>query len=124
MARLPLVDHYRTSFHRTFPYHLQNKLTDLLDSFSPFLQNDPANEEGKETFRELTYRLVRNERLVIKAKNLCNIVQIRMLNCETPERVVHPVVEVCNGNLHAPVFFVIDLDMPVHSHRAHMVCTL
>lgn len=38
-----------------------------------------------------------------------------MLDHEAPERVVHAVIEVCDGNLHTPVVFVGELHMPVQS---------
>jgi hypothetical protein len=47
-----------------------------------------------------------------------------MLYNKTPKGVVHPIVEVCNGNLHTPIVLVVELHMPVHSDRAHVVCAL
>lgn len=66
---------------------------------------------------ELTYGLIWNKRLVIKAVNLCDIVEIRMLNNQSPKCVVHPIVKVCNRNLHTPVLLVIHFYMPVNSYR-------
>lgn len=73
---------------------------------------------------ELTYGLIWNKRLVIKAVNLCDIVEIRMLNNQSPKCVVHPIVKVCNRNLHTPVLLVIHFYMPVNPYRAHVVCAL
>jgi hypothetical protein len=72
----------------------------------------------------LTYGFIGNQRLVIEAENLCHVVKIWMLHNKTPKRVVHPVVEVCNGNLHTPVVLIVELHMPVHSDRAHVVRAL
>lgn len=46
-----------------------------------------------------------------------------MLNDEVPIGVIHSVVEVSNCDLNSPVFFVIDLYVPVDFNRAHVVCT-
>ena len=47
-----------------------------------------------------------------------------MLDDEGPLRVVQPVVEVCDGDLDAPVVLVVDLDVPVHADGAHVVGAL
>lgn len=67
---------------------------------------------------------VGNKRLVIEAKNLSHIVEIWVLNDESPLRVVHPVVEVSNGDLCPPVVLVVHLYVPVHPNGAHMVSAL
>lgn len=72
----------------------------------------------------LTDGSVGDEWFVIEAENLSDIVEIRVLNNKSPERIIHPVVEVCNGNLDSPVFFVVNLHMPVHSNGAHVLCAL
>lgn len=71
-----------------------------------------------------TCGLVGNKRLVIETENLRHIVEVWVLYNETPKCVVYPIVEVCNGNLHSPVVFIVDLHMPVHPNRAHVVCAL
>lgn len=72
----------------------------------------------------LTYGLIGDQRLVIKAKNLSNIVEVWMLNNKGPQCVVQPVVEVGYGDLHTPVVLIVDLQMPVHPNRAHVVRAL
>lgn len=62
--------------------------------------------------------------LVIKAEDLGDIVEIGMLNNECPLCVVHPIVEIGDGNLCPPIVSIIDLHMPVHSNRAHMMRAL
>lgn len=62
--------------------------------------------------------------MVIEAKNLCYIVEIWMLDNERPERIVHPVVEIHYCDLHSPILLVVDLDVPVDSNWAHVVCAL
>ena len=37
---------------------------------------------------------------------------------------VHPVIEVCDGYLHAPILFVVSFNVPVDSNGAHVVCAL
>ena len=64
------------------------------------------------------------EWLVIKAKNFSHVVEIGMLNDESPLRVVHPVIEVSDCYLCPPVIPVVDLHMPVHPYRAHVVRAL
>lgn len=64
------------------------------------------------------------EWLVCKVKNLSDIVEIWVLNNKIPVRVIHPVVEIGDGDLHTPILPVIDLNMPVHLDRAHMFCAL
>lgn len=73
---------------------------------------------------KLTYGLVRNEGLVREAEDLGDIVEIGMLSNKRPHCVVHFIVEISDGNLHSPIFFVVDLYVPVHSYWAHMMCTL
>ena len=72
----------------------------------------------------LTYVAVGNERLVIEAEDSSDVIKIRMLNSQCPKRVVQPVVEVCDGDLHPPIVLVVDLHMPVDSNRAHVVRAL
>lgn len=72
----------------------------------------------------LTYGLIGKKRLVVKAENLCHVIKIWMLYNETPECVIHPIVKVCNGNLHTPIVFIVELHMPVHADGAHVVCAL
>lgn len=73
---------------------------------------------------ELTDGLVRDKRLVIEAEDLRNVVEVGMLDYEGPLSVVQAIVEVCNGYLDAPVLLVVELDMPVHANRAHVVGAL
>ena len=70
----------------------------------------------------LTYGPV-GKRLEIEAENLGDSVEVWVLNSQTPEGVIHPVVEVSNGNLDSPVVFIVELHMPVYSDWAHMVST-
>lgn len=72
----------------------------------------------------LTDGLVRDERLVVEAEDLSDVVEARVLRHERPLREVHPVVEVGYGNLHAPVVLVVDLNVPVDAYRAHVVRAL
>lgn len=72
----------------------------------------------------LTDGFIGNKRLVIKAKNLCYIVQIWMLNNKSPLCVIDPVIEVGYSKLDSPVVLVVELHMPMHSNWAHMVRTL
>lgn len=73
---------------------------------------------------ELTYRRIRSQWFVVKAENLSKVIKIGVLNNQIPLRVIHPVVEICNGDLHTPVFLVIKLHMPMNSNRAHMFSAL
>nr|GMD56904.1 protein COBRA-like [Ipomoea batatas] len=72
----------------------------------------------------LTDGTVGDNRFVIEAENLSDIVEIRVLNNKSPERIVHSVVEVCDGNLDSPVCLVVNLHMPVNSDWAHVLCAL
>lgn len=72
----------------------------------------------------LTYGLVGDKGLVIKAENLGDVVEIGMLSHEGPLRIVHSIIEISNGNFDAPVILVVDLNMPMHAYWAHMVCAL
>lgn len=74
--------------------------------------------------RELTYQSIRNERLVVEAKDFGDIIEVRMLSDESPLGVVHPVVEVGYANLNAPVVLVVNLDMPMHPNWAHMMSAM
>lgn len=75
-------------------------------------------------FKELTYRLIWNKRLVIKAKNLSYIVKIWMLSNKSPLCVIDPVIEVGKSNLDSPIFLVVEFHMPMDSNGAHMLCAL
>nr|GMD37513.1 Os03g0416250 [Ipomoea batatas] len=69
-------------------------------------------------------RLVGDKRLVIEAEDLGDIVEIGVLSHKSPLGVVHLVVEVGDSDLHSPIILVIDLHMPMHSYRAHMLSAL
>jgi len=70
----------------------------------------------------LTYGTVGKKRLVIETENLGEIVKIWMLNSKRPQGVIHPVIEVCNGNLDSPIFLIVNLDMPVNPDWTHVMC--
>jgi len=72
----------------------------------------------------LTYGWVRGQGLVVEAKNCSYIVKIRVLDNQVPLRVVHPVVEIRYCDLHSPIFFIIEFDMPMNSYWTHMRCAL
>ena len=72
----------------------------------------------------LTDRFIGNKGFIVKAENLCYIVQIWVLDNERPKWIVHSVVEVCDSNLHPPIFLVILLYVPVNSNRAHVMCAM
>lgn len=72
----------------------------------------------------LTDGLVGDKRLVLKAKNLGDIVEIGVLGNECPLCVVQPIVEICYGDFNTPIILVVKLHMPVNPYRAHMMCTL
>lgn len=72
----------------------------------------------------LTNRFIGNKGFIVKAENLCYIVQIRVLDNKRPKWIVHSVVEVCDGDLHPPIFLVILLYVPVNSNRAHVMCAM
>lgn len=74
--------------------------------------------------QKLTNGLVGDKRLVIKAEDLGDIIQIGMLSYERPLRVVQPIVEIGYGNFDAPIVLIVKLHMPVHSYGAHMMCAL
>lgn len=44
-----------------------------------------------------------------------------MLSNESPLAKVGMVVEVCDANLNTPVVLVVNLNMPVHPNRAHVM---
>jgi hypothetical protein len=58
--------------------------------------------------------------LVLEAEDLGDVVQVGVLRHQRPLRVVHPVVEVGDGDLGAPVVLVVELDVPVDADRAHV----
>lgn len=72
----------------------------------------------------LTDWFIGNKGFVVEAENLGYIVQIWMLDDERPKRIVHSIVEVCDGDLHPPVFLIILFHVPVNSNRAHMMRAL
>lgn len=47
-----------------------------------------------------------------------------MLNDEIPLSIVPCIVEISDCDLHTPILFVVEFDMPVDSDRAHMFGTL
>ena len=75
-------------------------------------------------FQALTYRFIRDERFVIEAENLRDIVEIGVLCNESPLSIVHPIVEVSDGNLHTQIFLIVHLHVPMQPNRAHMMCAL
>lgn len=82
----------------------------------------------KSQFQSLMFLLtdwsIGNKWFVVEAENLGYIVQIWVLDNERPKRIVHSVVEVCDGDLHPPIFFVILLYVPVNSNGAHVMCAM
>ena len=72
----------------------------------------------------LTYGFIWKKWLVIEAENLCDIVKIWMLNCKTPERVIHPVIEIRYRDFHSPIVLIVSLHMPVNPNWAHMMSAL
>ncbi|BAT02551.1 Os07g0604433, partial [Oryza sativa Japonica Group] len=63
---------------------------------------------------------VGDDGLVVEAEDLGDVVEVGVLGNERPPGVVHPVVEVDDGDLGAPVLPVVELHVPVHPHRAHV----
>ena len=76
------------------------------------------------SMNELTDGLIRNKGLVIKTEDLGDIVEIGMLSHQGPLRVIHPVVEVGDGDLGTPVVLVVELDMPMYSNWTHVASAL
>ena len=68
----------------------------------------------------LTYYAIGVQRFVVEAENGSQVVEVGVLRNEVPLRVVHPVVEVCHGDLDPPVLLVVHFDMPMHSYWAHV----
>ena len=62
--------------------------------------------------------------LVVEAKQLGDIIEVRMLSDQIPLCVIHAVVEVRNRDLHSPIFLIVEFHMPVDSDRAHVRSTL
>lgn len=85
-----------------------------------------SDQQSNNFFLEapLTYRRVWNKGFVVEAKNLSNIVEIRMLNHKRPLRVVHPIIEVCYRHLCSPIVFVVLLYVPMNPHGTHMSSAL
>lgn len=73
---------------------------------------------------ELTDGAVWTEGLVVEAEDLGDIAEIRVLNYESPLRVIQPIVQVGYGDLHSPVVLVVHLHMPVHPHWTHVIGAL
>ena len=73
---------------------------------------------------QLTYSLIWNKRLVIKAENLRDVAEVGMLCNKCPLCVVHSVIEISNSNLNTPIVPVVDLHMPMNTYWAHMVSAL
>lgn len=73
---------------------------------------------------KLTYGFIGEKRLVLKAEDLGDIVEIGMLHHKGPLSVVQPVIKVGDSNLHTPIILVVELHMPVHTYRAHMMRAL
>jgi len=55
---------------------------------------------------------------------LGDVVKIWMLNSKSPEGVIHPVVEICYGNLNSPIVLIVELHVPVYPYWAHMMSAL
>lgn len=72
----------------------------------------------------LTDGFVWDEGLVVEAEHLCDIVEVGVLHDQSPLGVVQAVVEVGDGDLGTPVVLVVELYVPVHADRAHMVGAL
>ena len=84
----------------------------------------PASQTSRNCKTGLTCRLVWDERLVVKAKNLSDVVEIWMLSNKRPLCIVHLVVEIGDGHFHSPILLVIELHMPMHTNWAHVLCAL
>lgn len=72
----------------------------------------------------LTYESISRYWLIIKTETLSEITEVGMLNNNVPMTVIHSVVEIREGDHHPPIFFIILLDMPMNSNRAHMSCAV
>ena len=57
----------------------------------------------------LTYGSIGKKWLVIETENLCEIVEIWMLNSKRPKGVIHSVIEVCYSNLDLSIVLVVSL---------------
>lgn len=75
-------------------------------------------------YAELTLGCVRNKWFVDKTENLGDIIEIGMLGNKRPLRVVRSIVEICDGDLNSPILLVVELDMPMNSNWAHVLCAL
>lgn len=78
----------------------------------------------KSPSRHLTYGFISWNWLIIETETLSEITEIGMLNNNVPVTVIHSVVEICDGDHYSPIFFIILLDMPVNSNRAHVSCAM
>ena len=47
-----------------------------------------------------------------------------MLDSKSPEGIVHPVIEICYGDLDSPIVLIVELHMPVYPDWAHMMSAL
>lgn len=74
--------------------------------------------------RALTYGLVGDKRLVVKAENLSHVVEIGMLRHKSPLCVVQFVIEISDRYLHSPIILVVKLHVPVHPYWTHMMSAL
>lgn len=81
-------------------------------------------EEPAMVGRYLTDAAIRSQGFVVETEDRSKVVEVGVLGDQVPLGVVHPVVEVRNRDLHSPVLLVVELDMPVHSYRTHVGCTL
>ena len=72
----------------------------------------------------LTYGSIGKKWLVIETENLCEIVEIWMLNSKRPKGVIHSVIEVCYGNLDSPIVLIVSLHMPVDPDWTHVMSAL
>lgn len=75
-------------------------------------------------YGDLTLGCVRDKWFVDKTENLGDIVEIGVLGNKRPLRVIRSIVEICDGNLHSPKLLVVELDMPMNSDGAHVLCAL
>lgn len=68
--------------------------------------------------------MVWEKRLVTKAINLCNIVEIRMLSYKRPLCVVNTIIEIYDGDLHTPILLVVHFNMPMNPDWTHVTRAL
>lgn len=76
---------------------------------------------GSRTLTHGSRRSISVQRFVAEAERLGEVLEVGVLCHQVPKRVVSRNVAVGDGDLHSPVFLIVELDMPMDLYGAHVI---